>query len=356
MGIIESWKSRAARPTPGKSADFRWKVLFEDGCSDELLDQVSKLQSRKHFRAAIRLLRAGVSRFQPWPKGEEKLILLEKQYARIELPQLQEKAETEFSALNASRLADLLDILGDRSGWQLWSRAAIEEDPCDPEGYLAVARSYLRRFIREEDAVAGLSALRYLTKACQLRPGHGDCLRDLATLLLYLRAPQAASKVLAPLNRAAPNDPQVIALKLRAEEIPAENTTNVQELFLRWETGVEPQHSTQKPSLLQTASEFDLWEIDADRSLVAHSENADLSENTINNYSVMVGTLRQALPRMGMGDFVRFTSRGRGGILMGQTLQESSQETTFLGHCTRASHEVQLSRQLHESCKKEAQR
>ena len=349
MGIIESWKSRSSR---NDRVENTVRSLLESGRQTDLLTRVSRFQSQNRFAPAMRLMRAGVIRFQPWPEGEEKLSLLEKQYARLELATAQEKAESEFSALHAARLADLLDILGDRAGWQLWSRAAIEEDPCDPEGYLAVARSHLRRFTRNADGVAGLGALRYLTKACQLRPGHGECLRDLATLLLSLRAPKAAKKVLAPLQRAAADDPVVIALSLLAEELPGENTANVQELFLRWETGVEPVHSPAECAVLASPSGIDLWELSSDRSLVAHSEAADIGTETIEQYSVLSGTLHQSMPRMGMGEFVRFTSRGKGGVLMGQ----ADDGSTLLGHCARASHESQMSRLLQQTCEEEVRR
>ena len=349
MGIIETWKSRSPR---NDRVENTVNAFLESGCHDDLLKRVSRFQSQNRFAPAMRLMRAGVIRFQPWPEGEEKLALLEKQHARLELAAAQEKADSEFSALHASRLADLLDILGDRAGWQLWSRAAIEEDPCDPEGYLAVARSHLRRFRRDADGVAGLGALRYLTKACQLRPGHGECLRDLASLLLSLRAPKAAKKVLAPLQRAAAGDPVVMALSLLAEEMPEENTANVQELFLRWETGVEPVHSPAEYSVLPSTRGIDLWELSQDRSLVAHSEAADTETKTIEHFSVLSGTLHQAMPRMGMGEFVRFTSRGKGGVLMGQAEEGS----TLLGHCSRASHEGQLSRLLQQTCEDEVRR
>ncbi len=349
MGIIETWKSRSPR---NDRVENTVSAFLESGCHDDLLKRVSRFQSQNRFAPAMRLMRAGVIRFQPWPEGEEKLALLEKQHARLELAAAQEKADSEFSALHASRLADLLDILGDRAGWQLWSRAAIEEDPCDPEGYLAVARSHLRRFRRDADGVAGLGALRYLTKACQLRPGHGECLRDLASLLLSLRAPKAAKKVLAPLQRAAAGDPVVMALSLLAEELPEENTANVQELFLRWETGVEPVHSPAEYSVLPSTRGIDLWELSQDRSLVAYSEAADTETKTIEHFSVLSGTLHQAMPRMGMGEFVRFTSRGKGGVLMGQAEEGS----TLLGHCSRASHEGQLSRLLQQTCEDEVRR
>ncbi|MGB1072106.1 MAG: tetratricopeptide repeat protein [Planctomycetota bacterium] len=349
MGIIETWKSRSPR---NDRVENTVSAFLESGCHDDLLKRVSRFQSQNRFAPAMRLMRAGVIRFQPWPEGEEKLALLEKQHARLKLAAAQEKADSEFSALHASRLADLLDILGDRAGWQLWSRAAIEEDPCDPEGYLAVARSHLRRFRRDADGVAGLGALRYLTKACQLRPGHGECLRDLASLLLSLRAPKAAKKVLAPLQRAAAGDPVVMALSLLAEELPEENTANVQELFLRWETGVEPVHSPAEYSVLPSTRGIDLWELSQDRSLVAHSEAADTETKTIEHFSVLSGTLHQAMPRMGMGEFVRFTSRGKGGVLMGQAEEGS----TLLGHCSRASHEGQLSRLLQQTCEDEVRR
>ena len=352
MGIIESWKSRSERSVLAGSPDQRLMALFEAGHPNHLLDKVTQLQDSRDDEAALRLLRAGVVRYQPWAEGEKKLALLERQHARRHLAHLQDAAENEFSALTASRLADTLDILGDTSGWKTWTRAAIGEDPCDPEGYLAVARSHLRRFCNFDDAVAGRSALRYLTKACQLGPGHGECLRDLATLLLNLNAPRAAAKVLAPLTRAAPGDPMVIALTIRSSELPPESTSNVHELFLRWETGVEPTHSPEKPNQLTTQQGFDLWEISTDRSVVATSTDADLSPKTLENYAVLVGTLQSAMPQMGMGDFIRFTSRGSGGILMGKFEDDS----TLIGHTSRASHENQLSRLLEQEHQKEVRR
>lgn len=364
MGIIDAWKSksrnskssggtsRREKPLSGNRHKDRLAALFHSDGRKDLLSWVGQLEARSESEAALRLLRAGVVRFHPWPQGEEQLATLEKKQFRWNLPELQDAAENQFDALSASRLADALDCLGDRAGAQLWARAAIEEDPCHPEGYLAVARAHLRKFREKSDAVAGLGALRYLTKACQLRPGHGECLRDLATMLLLLKAPKAAGKVLQPLIKAAPRDPMVLALTTLAKELPAENTSNIQELFLRWETGSEPNRALSAARILPSPSGGQLWEIDNNRTLVATCDSASRDDKTIENLSVVSGTLMSTLPQMGIGDFVRFTSRSRGGILLGQ----SDGESTYFGHSQRGSHEESLHRFLNSLGDKEVSR
>jgi len=279
-----------------------------------LLEAVGELDQVGERFAAIQLLRAGTVGFHPWDEGEAVLEQLQRSRAREAIADLQDAVELNYSASDAAHLSDALDRLGDPAGATLWARAAIQEDPCNPEGYLAIARTYLRRFRRDEDSLAGLHALRYLTKACQLQTVHGECLRSLAMLLLLLKAPLAASKVLRPLRKLAPHDPMILALNSLTARFPAENTSNIQELFLRWETGTTPQHSIDNMISIPCPEGVDAWELDGSRSLVATSSGANHGGDTAELLSVLAGTLTRATPRMGLGEFCKVTARGRGGV------------------------------------------
>lgn len=336
MGIIESWMRRPHQDVE-KQMD-----LFAAGAESRLLQAANHFGDRGQRLAAARLLRAGTVRFHPWPDGELALDQLERTLARESLHTLQVAVESRYSAADAARLSAALDLLGDSSGALEWAHAAIEEDPCNPEGYLAIARGYLRRFRRDEDAVAGLQALRYLTKACQLHAGHGDCLRSLAMLLLLLRAPSAAAKVLRPISRATPSDPMVLALKALSTEIPAENTSNVQELFLRWETGISPVHSEETTAVIPAPDEFSVWELNGTRALAACSTRADQRQELTENLSVLAGSLTQATTRMGLGQISRVTARSADGVLIG--LAEAG--GIIFSHTDRPSLENSLSRWL----------
>jgi len=336
LGIIESLMRRP-RQDEQKQMD-----LFAAGAESRLLQAANRFGDRGQRLAAARLLRAGTVRFHPWPDGELALDQLERTLARESLHTLQVAVESRYSAADAARLSAALERLGDSSGALEWAHAAIEEDPCNPEGYLAIARGYLRRFRRDEDAVAGLQALRYLTKACQLHAGHGDCLRSLAMLLLLLRAPSAAAKVMRPISRATPSDPMVLALETLSTEIPAENTSNVQELFLRWETGISPVHSEETTAVIPAPDEFSVWELDGTRALAACSTCADQRQELTENLSVLAGSLTQATTRMGLGQIARVTARSADGVLIG--LAEAG--GVVFSHTDRPSLENSLSRWL----------
>ena len=336
MGIIESWMKRP------RKCEEHLAELFAPGAETRLLVRAQQLDERGDHLDATQLLRAGTVRFYPWNEGEAALDRYERSRARASLASLQDAVDSRYSAADAANLSAALNRLGDSSGATNWAHAAIEEDPCNPEGYLAIARGFLRRFRREDDSVAGLHALRYLSKACQLDPGHGECLRALAMLLLLLGAPVAASKVLRTITRVSPSDPIVLALDALTKILPPENTTNVQELFLRWESGSAPTNDESTRQTIPAPGEFDVWEIDATRSLVACSDGADQGQQMTESLSVLTGSLYQATPRMGLGEFSRFTARGPGGVLIG--LAESG--SMIVSHCNRRSLESSLGRWL----------
>jgi len=312
LGIIESWMKNP------HNAEINNAQLFAPGSESRLLTSVRDLEQFGDRLAAAQLLRAGTVRFHPWEDGENALDKLERIRARESIGILRDAVDLTYTATEAAQLSEALDRLGDRTGATRWARAAIQEDPCNPEGYLAIARSYLRRFRRNDDSVAGLHALRYLTKACQLRSVHRECLRSLAMLLLLLKAPGAAARVLRPLEKTFPQDPMVLALHALASRIPTENTSNIQELFLRWETGITPQHSVDNMAPIPCPEGVEAWELDTNRSLIATSVGADQKADTAEFLSVLAGTVTRATPRMGLGEFSKFTARSPGSILIGR--------------------------------------
>ncbi len=336
MGIIDTWMKNHRTEVEERSQ------LFASGSESRLLEAVQQMDRRGDPLEAVRWLRAGTVRFHPWPEGELALDQMERIRARKSLGVLQDAVEQNYTASEAARLSEALDRLGDPIGATRWSRAAIQEDPCNPEGYLAIARSHLRGFRCKADAVAGLQALRYLTKACQLHSGHRECLRSLAMLLLLLKAPGAAAKVLRPLTKVAPEDPMVLALNALAATTPLESTSNIQELFLRWETGTTPDHSVGNNTLIACPDGIRVWELNQNRSLTATSASAERDADTAELFSVLAGTMTRATEGMGLGEFTKFTARSHGNVLIG--LAEPT-GMTFC-HTDRYSHEETLSRWL----------
>lgn len=346
MGIIETWMK------PPHNSETNGSRLFASGCEARLLDRARDQVRCGEQLAAVRLLRAGTVRFHPWEAGEIELDQIERSRARETLGTLQDAVELNYTALEASCLSEALDRLGDANGSTLWARAAIQEDPCDPEGYLAIARTYLRRFRRQNDAVAGLHALRYLTKACQLKPGHTECLRSLAMLLLLLRAPVAAAKVLRPIEKVSPEDSMVLAMQALTSKMPAENTSNIQELFLRWETGTSPVHFEDGIGAIPCPEGIKVWELDENRSVTATSASADQDADTAELFSVLAGTLSSSTPGMGLGQFSKVTARGNGTLLIG--VAES--DGMLFCHSDRHSHEESLSRWIDRQRSREKSR
>ncbi|MGE4603083.1 MAG: hypothetical protein AAEJ65_09280 [Planctomycetota bacterium] len=334
MGLIETWMKKTHNTEKETSG------LLARGSAARLLDTVHDLVQGGDRPAAVSWLRAGTVRFHPWEQGEIALDEIERSGARETLGMLQDAVELNYTATEAARLSEALERLGDSPGSTLWARAAIQEDPCDPAGYLAIARSYLRRFRRRDDAVAGLHALRYLTKACQLKPGHRECLRSLAMLLLLLRAPVAAAKILQPIEVDSPEDPMVLAMQALTSRMPAEGTTNIQELFLRWETGTTPVHLPDGIGAIPCPDGVKAWELAENRSLIATSIGAAQDADTAELFSVLAGTLTSATSRMGLGEFSKFTARGHGNLLIGLAAPEGM----IFCHTDRNSREESLSR------------
>jgi len=334
LGLIGTWMKKTHNTEKETSG------LLARGSAARLLDTVHDLVQGGDRPAAVSWLRAGTVRFHPWEQGEIALDEIERSGARETLGVLQDAVELNYTATEAARLSEALERLGDSSGSTLWAHAAIQEDPCDPAGYLAIARSYLRRFRRQDDAVAGLHALRYLTKACQLKPGHRECLRSLAMLLLLLRAPVAAAKVLQPIENDTPEDPMVLAMQSLTQRMPAENTTNIQELFLRWETGTTPVHFPDGIGVIPCPDGVKAWEFDENRTLIATSTSASRDTDTVELFSVLAGTLTGATPRMGLGEFSKFTARGHGTLLIGLAAPDGM----IFCHTDRHSREESLSR------------
>jgi len=144
----------------------------------------------------------------------------------------------------------------------------------------------------------------------------------------------------------------VLALEALSSIVPPENTSNVQELFLRWETGSSPNHDLSSIGGIPAPEGVDAWELDCSRSLVASSSDADHGDDLIESLSVVVGSVSQATEKMGLGKFLRFTSRGEGGILMGQS--ESS--GMLFSHSRRSSQEPLLYRWMQSDRGRETSR
>lgn len=330
MGLIKNLIQRRSGSTHFR-ADA---ALFEPDQKHRLVETALELSENGNQYDAINLLRAGAVRFHPFPEAEEHLFAIESSQAHGRIEQLEEQAAVETDVRLFATCARACDNLGDTAAAILHGRAAIQEDPISPLGYLVIGLSHLRGFRATLSPTDGLNALRYLSKSIQLRPGQGESLRALAELLILLRAPVAARRVLKPIAHALPNDPMLLAIEARAIELPPEGTSNFQELFLGLEENPQ-NHATRCTSedisseTSQLVESFDgsigAWVIGDDRQVVSSTTRGEADSGDADQ---LLGTLSVLLSthceRMGIGTFKNLRVLGNGQLILARKLPTES--------------------------------
>ena len=298
-------------------------LLREKG-SSPLLRVSRQLMTAGRNDRALSLLRAGLLRFPDDAEVAELHATAEREEAMPQIDAARQTLTEEASAKNHARMSQLARRVGDSETAMEQGRSSIAVDPQSPFGYRAIGRIYLDRFRQTSSTVDGMNALRYFSKACALDPRHAASLLALAEVFVLLRAPEAARRFLAPVAHSHPTDPTVEILERRCSALPAEGTSNVQELFLRHESGevestpsktVSADVSSQVEELVSEMVEGiegtrSVWAFDANRQLVAQTGEGDHSEDDVAGLGILAATIRSCSSRMGVGDFERILLRG----------------------------------------------
>ncbi len=193
-------------------------------------------------------------------------------------------------------------------------RSTISVAPQSALGYRIVGQAYLERFRQKRDSVDGMNALQHLTKAHKISPSSSLCLVSLAELFILLRAPKAALKFLDPPLRAFPKDPILVSLKDKIDSLPPEDTSQIQDLFLRNEEYVT-QHGAQdvgrdqlKPITDHEAARkacLALYFLTESREVIEGFDKLNWNDEAIPESLGLFGNvLNQCSERMGLGEFV----------------------------------------------------
>ena len=330
MGLFKNLINRKS----GSSRFTAEASLFEPDQRHRILEIAGELTANRNIASAIALLRAGAVRFHPFPEAEAALSAIEGSQARSKIEKLEEQAAAATDVRLFAACSIACDNLGDSTAAILHGRAAIQEDPFSPLGYLVIGLSHLRRFRTSQSAAEGLNTLRYLSKSIQLRPGQGESLRSLAELLILLRAPVAARRVLRPIAHALPHDPMLLAIEARAVELPPEGTSNVQELFLRFEENpLEAEEPEEMPDLVTSVDELvhrfegsmGAWLVGSDLQVCASStrsgRDAGESDEVL---GALAGFLSSHCDRMRIGSFKSLRVLGEGHLILARKLSTGS--------------------------------
>ena len=321
VGLITKLFRRGAGDAPPPGTD----LLREEG-SGPLLRVSRQLLTAGRSDRALTLLRAGILRFPADGDVAELHATAEREEARPQLEGALATLAEEKTAKNHARVSQLYRRLGDDESATEQGRASIAIDARSPFGYRAIARIYLDRFRREANTVDGMNALRYFSKACALDPRHAASLLALAEVFVLLGAPDAARRFLAPVASSHPNDPTVEILERRCAAMPSEETSNVQELFLRHERGglaTEAEESAVAPTEdialdcnafvdeihENIAGTAEVWLLDANRHTVAGRGAEGRTDEEVAALGLLADTVRSCSSRMGVGTFERLVLR-----------------------------------------------
>jgi len=300
-------------------------LLREQGPAPLLRVARQLLTAGRSDRALV-LLRAGVLRYPGVVEVGELLANAERAEALPQMPSALETLEENASAKNHARVSHLCRRTGDESAALEHGRRAIQVDPRSPYGYRATGRVYLERFRSASRTVDGMNALRYYSKACALDPRHADSLLSLAEIFVLLAAPEAARRFLAPVATSHPDNPTVEILERRCRALPSEETSNVQELFLRHERSLLPGQpgtddesspaavpSTLPDHLEEVVRAIDgstgAWVIGPNRQIVAGYSSTDHADAEVAELGLVAETIRSNSSRMGVGQFEELVLR-----------------------------------------------
>ncbi|MFQ5653808.1 MAG: tetratricopeptide repeat protein [Planctomycetota bacterium] len=334
--------------------------LLQDGREEDLLRVVKQLMDGNQLERALVLLRVGASRFPDCDAVTELLASVERSMAMPAISATLELLHQNRTPDLLARLADLHRRAGEQTQAMEYGREAIQADPEGPGGYHAVGSIYLDQFRKTMGSVEGMNALRHLSKAHVIDPSNSMCLLQLAEIFLLLGAPSAADKFLRPVQSVFPHDPLVMELLERGQQLPPEETSHIQDLFLRHE---RRQRGPAPPlpvtdSTLRLPDDMDskvesivrgfrgshaLYIVGADRTLAARHNNQGWEDEGFGEtLGLLAETARENSNRMGIGAFERLLIQGPDQLTI---IKAFSEDLTvfFFGEKPGKQEEIELS-------------
>ncbi|MGE3166207.1 MAG: tetratricopeptide repeat protein [Planctomycetota bacterium] len=226
------------------------------------------------------------------------------------------------SAATCLHLVELYTRIGEVKEAIEYGNHAIQLEPDSALGYRMVTELHLQDFKATGDSIAGMNALRYAVKAHNLAPRDSRVLLDLTEIFLLLRAPLAARRFLNPVLQAFPDEARVRELSDRVSQLPPENTTQIQELFLTYEREVlgaardeHPEVSLDREVIQDVVSAaarltslLGFYLIDGHRQVIAGFNHGQWSESELGNcFGLLVDVAAQNSERMDLGTFESIT-------------------------------------------------
>lgn len=332
MGFFSSLFSRSSQDS---SLPRSAQKTLHKGSEDDVVLLARRLVDQNQLEQALAVLKTAAQRFPSSDVIDQLTESVEESFHRASIGGLHAQLESDGSPEIRAKLAELYRRVGDIPMAMKYGREAIDADNTSPVGYRKVGRLYLEQFRLGLASVQGINALRYLSKAHNLDPRDSRILLYLAEIFIILRAPQAAGRFFGPVQRAFPNDPHVIRLEERIRELPNEETSNIQDLFLRHEQRqsgehMQPAESFEAPvELGDQFREFGeslegvsgLFLLDGERKMVCEFSPSGWSSDELeDSLGVLADTSRQNSQRMGIGTFNRLMVRSADHMLVTQSL------------------------------------
>lgn len=210
----------------------------------EALELAHRLLSEDAAEEALSVIQSAQQAHPESPQLAELLTRLQRTVNPVLLERALDRLEHESGPELRAMIAELYRQIGDTQAAVQYGTEAILAELDNPLGYQTVGRVHLEEFRTSADTIAGMNALRYCAKAHALAPRDSYNLLQLAEIFAILRAPEAARRFLAPVQQAFAENPRVRDLDQRLARLSPENTTQIQELFLRYEREVLGDTST----------------------------------------------------------------------------------------------------------------
>ncbi len=291
--------------------------LVRTGTEDEIVSVARQYAKNRQTERALKLLVTALNRFPESERllGESRSVEAESVNSLIDAAE--RKLARRPTMRQLTHLCALCHRAGDHVRALQYGRQAILLDQTAEDGYHAVGKVYFEQFRADQSSIDGMNALRYLSKAHSLDPRNSTCLLQLTEVFLILHAPNAAMRFLGPVQRAFPEDTQVLSLLAWAQHLPPEETNQIQDLILWHEQRLSglresPKYQIDLPEevgkmvrKLSTSSGVQgAYVVDGTRRVSAGASRSDWPEEELGEaFGMLADTARQNCQRMGIGNF-----------------------------------------------------
>lgn len=354
MGLISTLFSKKSKAAPG--------IEEIQGMTErEILSVSHRLLGENQNDQALLVLRHAIQLF---PQAAAIHNLHHKLRRTVTQPLIDaalKQLSYEMTATTCLHLAELFRQIDENSQALRYGTLAIRAEPESAAGYQLVGRVHLDEFRSSGDSIAGMNAIRYIVKAHGLAPRDSRTLLQLTEIFVILQAPVAARRFLTPVQEAFPQDKTVVDLTQRIADLPPENTSQIQDLFLRYERNVlgeegpNPTSAKIDDSLLAELQEIvsagegvtGFYLVNQQRELMGGFDQLEWETEALGeSLGLLVDTAVQNSERMNLGQFSCFSVKQDGFRLMIQGLGQGITAFIFGGEAAKLSELRTLAQQL----------